>query len=532
MYIEKIPPALLDDITANRCIPFIGAGFSKNANSNNGVQMPDWKELGERVSTYMLDSEFDSAVEALSQYENLYSRANLIEILAKELHVNEMFPGETHLSFCRLYFDIICTTNFDFLLEAAFGEIYSKQGKPYHVITNESRLSTFFNEKTTILKLHGDFNDPNSMVITETDYDLFINKNPLFCTYIANLLITRTPLLIGYSLNDPDIRMLWSIIGSRLNTLRRTGYAIMCNASDNDITRFKRRGINVISLPTKGENYGSALAKLFSEILEYWDKSTENAIKTSNEDAVSVLKFPNVEQSDLCFFSVPYSKLSLYKKYIFPVVERQGFIPVAADEFILAGDNIAAKVSTLIQKAKTVIVDISGSPHIQMELGIAMEEQKACLIISENGELLPVDVLNHQFVVGNFTDKLDNLIDAVDKFIGKYTTNRDDSFDAPKRLFKLKEYNASIIAAISLLEIRLTKFCLLHEKNELSSNAVIPLGQLIRIIGNKYGIDSEQVHQWSSIRNQVAHSEYMANRSQCKQILDGIYNLIARLDNM
>ena len=167
-----------------------------------------------------------------------------------------------------------------------------------------------------------------------------------------------------------------------------------------------------------------------------------------------------------------------------------------------------------------------------MELGIAMEEQKACLIISENGELLPVDVLNHQFVVGNFTDKLDNLIDAVDKFIGKYTTNRDDSFDAPKRLFKLKEYNASIIAAISLLEIRLTKFCLLHEKNELSSNAVIPLGQLIRIIGNKYGIDSEQVHQWSSIRNQVAHSEYMANRSQCKQILDGIYNLIARLDNM
>ena len=136
MYIEKIPPALLDDITANRCIPFIGAGFSKNANSNNGVQMPDWKELGERVSTYMLDSEFDSAVEALSQYENLYSRANLIEILAKELHVNEMFPGETHLSFCRLYFDIICTTNFDFLLEAAFGEIYSKQGNaPGHTPT-------------------------------------------------------------------------------------------------------------------------------------------------------------------------------------------------------------------------------------------------------------------------------------------------------------------------------------------------------------------------------------------------------------
>lgn len=532
MYIEKIPPALLEDITANRCIPFIGAGFSKNANSNSGVRMPDWKELGERVSNYMLNSEFDNAVEALSQYENLYSRANLIEILAKELHVNEVFPGETHLSFCRLYFDIICTTNFDFLLESAFGEIYSKQGKPYHVITNESRLSTFFNEKTTILKLHGDFNDPNSMVITETDYDLFINKNPLLCTYIANLLITRTPLLIGYSLNDPDIRMLWSIIGSRLNTLRRTGYAIMCNASDNDITRFKRRGINVINLPAKKEAYGSILAKLFNDILEYWNKSTENAIKTSNEDAVSVLKFPNVEQSDLCFFSVPYSKLSLYKKYIFPVVEQQGFIPVAADEFILAGDNTAAKVSTLIQKAKIVIVDISGSPHIQMELGIAIEEQKTCLIISESKELLPIDAPNHSFVVGNFTDKLDDLIDSIDWFIKQNATSRDDSYDAPRRLFKLKEYNASIIAAISLLEIRLTKFWFLHEKNEVNSNAIIPLGKLIRIIGKKYDINSEQVQQWTSIRNQVAHTGYTASRGQCKQILDGIYDLIEKIDNM
>jgi hypothetical protein len=138
MYIEKMPKSLLDDITSNRCIPFIGAGFSKNAKCVRNIHMPDWNELGKKATEYLSGDEFENAIESLSQYENQYSRANLIEMIAQELHINEIFPGDTHLSFCRLYFDLICTTNFDYLLENAFGEIYSKQGKPYHVITNEN----------------------------------------------------------------------------------------------------------------------------------------------------------------------------------------------------------------------------------------------------------------------------------------------------------------------------------------------------------------------------------------------------------
>lgn len=263
MYIEKIPPSLLMDIVSNRCIPFIGAGFSKNANCPNGISMPDWKELGEKAAEFLVSDGSMDAVEALSQYEHQYSRSNLVELIAQTLHINEILPGAAHLAFCRLYFDIICTTNFDFLLETAFGEVYSNQGKPYHVIANENRLSTCLNEKTTILKLHGDFSDPSGMVITEKDFDLYITRNPLFCTYIANLLITRTPILIGYSLNDPDLRMIWTIIGSRLSSLRRSGYVILSSASQSDVLRFKRRGINVINLGVKKENFSIALTQLF-----------------------------------------------------------------------------------------------------------------------------------------------------------------------------------------------------------------------------------------------------------------------------
>ena len=527
MYIELVPKTLLDDITGNRCIPFIGAGFSKNADSTSNFIMPDWKGLGKKIAEYMGDEEFDNPIEALSQYENRYSRANLIEVMAKELHLNEVFPVKAHLAFCRLYFDLVCTTNFDFLLEDSFGEVYSKQGKPYHVITNENRLSTCLNEKTTILKLHGDFDNPKDMIITENDYDTYVAKNPLFCTYIANLLITRTPLLIGYSLNDPDLRMLWNIIGSRLNSLRRTGYAIMCSATENDINRYRRRGINVINLPVKIEDYSDALEKLFHELLKYWNENTEKTIRTSNEEAISSLKYGYDENSNLCFFSVPYNKLSLYKKFIFPIIEQHGFVPVAADDFILPGDNITAKINTLIQKAKITIVDIStNSSSIFMELGIINETHRPCLMITDNKMNMPVEVSNNKVVYGDFENEMDNLIQSIESFLESNREDIKDFEDEPKRLLDLREYNAAIISAIRLLEIKLTKKWLLDEHNDTCSNAVIPLTQLLKIVGSNYGIDVELVKSWSAMRNKVVHSEYKATRTQCKRIVEGVYKII------
>jgi hypothetical protein len=154
--------------------------------------------------------------------------------------------------------------------------------------------------------MHGDFNESAKMVVTENDYDTFIFNNPLLCTYIANLLITRTPLLIGYSLNDPDIRMIWNIISSRLNSLRRTGYVLAVSASENDITRFRRRGIKVINLPGKKSDYSKIYTTLFNELLIYWNEKNSENMKTSNEDAIGILKYSGDNIGQMCFFSVPY----------------------------------------------------------------------------------------------------------------------------------------------------------------------------------------------------------------------------------
>ncbi|MBM6743131.1 SIR2 family protein [Drancourtella massiliensis] len=210
-YLSSIPRPLLNDFVNNRVIPFVGAGFSKNADIPAGFSMPDWNEIGKLVAAEITGYDYDNnAIDALSYYEDLYSRTKLVEFLMKELHFGKIQPGSTYKAFCELFTGIICTTNFDSLLEDEMILLH----RPVSVIVTKDRLTVGNEDESKIIKLHGDFNHPDKMVITENDYDMYIQRNPIFATYIANLFITNTMLLIGYSFDDNDFRGIWQIISA------------------------------------------------------------------------------------------------------------------------------------------------------------------------------------------------------------------------------------------------------------------------------------------------------------------------------
>jgi len=357
-----------------------------------------------------------------------------------------------------------------------------------------------------------------------------INNNPIFATYIANLLITRTPLLIGYSFNDPDIRMLWNIINSRLKNLCRRGYAFMVDASSYEISRFANRGIKIINLPGQKSEYSKILDKLFKELLEFWEKTTQNSITSTNEDAISSLRYFDEEINPMCFFSVPSEKLSLYKKYVFPIAEKQGLTPVSLDEFILPSDNWIAKVQTLIKKSQVAIVDISNSnPNVYMELGMLKEKNTQILIINEDENNTPYDVMSNRYIIGDFINNLDALLEGVDKYLSQFALESNvDLLNEPKRLLSKKEYNAAIVSSIKVLEVQLTRYWLSHKHKEEQSNAVIPLGQLLMIIKDEDDIDLDivKIKEWSSLRNKVIHSDSNATEFEAKEIVDGTYKIV------
>jgi hypothetical protein len=101
-YIEYFPKPFLHDLVNNRCLPFIGAGFSKNADIPQNKKMLDWDELGKAIAENIQDYKYTNAIDAISAYSHEYSRTNLVEKLTDLLLLSSVKPGKTHKAFCEL----------------------------------------------------------------------------------------------------------------------------------------------------------------------------------------------------------------------------------------------------------------------------------------------------------------------------------------------------------------------------------------------------------------------------------------------
>jgi NAD-dependent SIR2 family protein deacetylase len=166
----------------------IGAGLSANATTADGRYPPAWQGLG---TAFGEELEVDAAtpIDALSTFQSMYDRPYLINRLADLLLVNEVAPGEVHQSFAQLPFDIIVTTNVDFLIEQA----YREQRRPCLPLLGESQLTIQRRpEATYLLKFHGDLNHPDSLVVTEDDYDGFLQRHPVLTTFLSSVTASMT----------------------------------------------------------------------------------------------------------------------------------------------------------------------------------------------------------------------------------------------------------------------------------------------------------------------------------------------------
>src|SRR3954454_532143 len=260
-YLKLLPKPLLDDLVSSRCIPFVGAGLSRNADIPAGWKMPDWDGLGRAIAADIPAFEYSGALVALSAYSHEYGRTRLVEELRRLLLVEEAQPGGAHKAFCRIPFEIVFTTNFDFLLERG----YSLVRRSCTPVTGEDQLTIGpKGSSVRVVKLHGDLHHPEKLVVVEQDYDATLQKCPLMATFLANMLIYNTALFIGYSLDDPDFRHVWHVIGDRLGQLRRPAYSFGVDASQQATARYERRGVKLINLPGKTRDYAKILAQLFA----------------------------------------------------------------------------------------------------------------------------------------------------------------------------------------------------------------------------------------------------------------------------
>lgn len=524
-YLNEIPKTLQEDFVENKIVPFVGAGFSKNAILPRDLSMPDWNELGLKIAEYIPNYEYTNAIDALSLFESQFLRVRLIELLAKELHINELKPGELHRSFCSLFFDTICTTNFDFLLEHSLHETK----RPYSIIVSEDRLPIDAYEKTKVIKLHGDFNHPERMVLTEHDYDNFLERNKVFATYISNLFITKTLFLVGYSFEDTDIRGLWQIINSRLGKLHRPAYAVIVDASSIEISRFERRNIKVINLKGKKIDYPQILNQFFIEIKNMIDKKAPRKITPTNEKVREELRLPS-DNKRLCFISALYSRISIIKELIYPILIDKGITPITLDETIMPGDNWMAKSETLLKESSYSIIDASGNnTNVMWELGVLSGLNKKIIIIidKEQSQGIHFDLNNIPYLTYSTINDNEDFIAQLVEEISSWIQNSEID-NEPGRLLMKKEYNAAVISAFRLLEISLRKNYSLFARYS-TKQMPVSMFHMLRYL-RKSNLPQDlliKTIDYLPMRNKIVHeTAIIVGKKQATDLVDNINALV------
>ncbi|NFN34724.1 hypothetical protein FDB51_06145 [Clostridium botulinum] len=206
----------------NRLVIFVGAGVSKNSN------VPTWEELikvfadklqynnckkcnfknkikcGDKCSEkynfsqdeflkipqyyYDMDNSKDK-----QKYKNIIK--DTLGIQAKSNEIDEII--------LELLPDHIITTNYDTLIENS----NNPNTRLYKNIYKDEDLLKQ-NNSHYIIKMHGDINDLNSIVLKESDYISYSQKHVLMETKIKSLLIDHTFLFVGYSLNDYNLKLI------------------------------------------------------------------------------------------------------------------------------------------------------------------------------------------------------------------------------------------------------------------------------------------------------------------------------------
>lgn len=372
-YIEYFPKPFLEDLIEGHVFPIIGAGFSRNAKSDDNKPSLDWDELGRYFAKDIVHYTYNGAIDAISAFEYEYSRSKLIEKMYQALKIGTIHPDEAHKSFAKLPFQLIATTNFDYLLE----ESYLQSGNKFcRTIIDEEQLPIINNnpKHLNLLKIHGDLSHPSRLVATEEDYDSFISNFPMLATFITNLFISKTVLFIGYSVDDNDIRQLFQMIKNRLGKLKRKAYTIRINSSIQEINRFSRRGINVINIPIakKDIDYNKVFSDIFEELNDYWLKNMPtNATEEESELDLTLSNISSNRTNRLCFFSIDTAKLPYYKSNLFPIFYKYGFTAVSIDDFVDNTENYLARIKKLIDTSNICIVDLtSKSKYVLSEANI------------------------------------------------------------------------------------------------------------------------------------------------------------------
>lgn len=296
---EETFKILKESKNENRLVLFVGAG----ASVDSGV--PLWSEAIDTISKALgLQGKNDDVLKIPQYYYNSRGKKEYNELMRKIFkYGEELNTTDLHKAIIGLGTHTIITTNYDHLIEKAAQE----NGEVMQVISQDIDLP-YLRSGRQLIKIHGDFEHDN-YVLKEDDYLQYSSNFKLIETYIKSIIGSKVVLFIGYSLNDPDVKHIFSWAKEILNQNFQRAYMILAKEEPNDIKKeyFKNLGINIIYASELVENKDCTHSEQIIQVINLINKKG-NVTETKIEKLYNQLK----QLKDLNYVYGKYIRRAFY----------------------------------------------------------------------------------------------------------------------------------------------------------------------------------------------------------------------------
>jgi hypothetical protein len=253
----QIPLELVEQFSRGNGVIFIGSGLSKAAG------LPDWGQLVEALASELPEFPGGADYRDIAQYYEIeFGRNRLVQRVRTALNSVDSRPTMVHEALVALPVSTFVTTNFDGLLEQSF----QQARRPYTTVVRVVDANFWSADQAQLVKIHGDLLIPESVVLTSMDYERSLVERPGLVRLLASTLQTHTVLFVGYSVTDPDLRLLLTQLHQEAGEFRRNLYALQFDTHPLAVRDLDRRGVRVIDLRSADRPQSDTLLDWFEQL--------------------------------------------------------------------------------------------------------------------------------------------------------------------------------------------------------------------------------------------------------------------------
>ena len=266
------------------------------------------------------------------------------------------FANELEL-LATLNVDGVITTNWDLFIEQIFPDYKVYVGQKELLFSNPQEIGEIY-------KIHGCATQPNSLILTDTDYEEFESKNAYLAAKLITLFVEHPIVFLGYSISDHNISSLLRAISlcigkdnieklrKNLIFVQRLGDNEVQNVSDTYLTI---DGVQIPLILVKTNNLNPiyeavnvSKRKIPARILRFCKEQMYELVQSVDPDEkMCVVDIDEIESKDDIEFLVGVGVISKHNE----LVSEIGYSSIQAQDLItdLLYENKGYDANQIIQ---------------------------------------------------------------------------------------------------------------------------------------------------------------------------------------